>query len=168
MPPTYGNGKICYIEMPATDIARSSEFYGKVFGWNIRRRGDGSISFDDGVGQVSGTWTQKRIPTPPGLMVYIMVDDASAMMDLIVANGGEIVQAIGADAPDEEVVEPCVEGAVEAEPAEPSGIVERRGGRRTRARVGRRKPIRAVALVSGRSRCGRCDVVPVGREWGVE
>jgi uncharacterized protein len=48
MPPTFGNGKICYIEIPATDISRSSEFYGRVFGWNIRKRGDGSTTFDDG------------------------------------------------------------------------------------------------------------------------
>ncbi len=32
MPPTLANGKICYIEMPATDIARSAEFYKRVFG----------------------------------------------------------------------------------------------------------------------------------------
>ena len=32
MPPTYGNGKICYIEIPATDIARSAEFYQRSFG----------------------------------------------------------------------------------------------------------------------------------------
>jgi len=38
MPPTIGNGKICYIELPATDPARSSEFYKQVFGWNIRTR----------------------------------------------------------------------------------------------------------------------------------
>ena len=36
MAPTLGNGKICYVELPANDIARSAEFYGKVFGWNIR------------------------------------------------------------------------------------------------------------------------------------
>jgi predicted enzyme related to lactoylglutathione lyase len=54
MPPTIGNGKICYIEFPATDIERSADFYKKVFGWNIRKRGDGSTSFDDGVGEVSG------------------------------------------------------------------------------------------------------------------
>jgi len=28
MPPTFANGKICYIEMPATDIARSADFGG--------------------------------------------------------------------------------------------------------------------------------------------
>jgi len=41
MPPTRANGKICYIEMPASDITRSAEFYKGVFGWKIRQRGDG-------------------------------------------------------------------------------------------------------------------------------
>jgi hypothetical protein len=27
VPPTFGNGKICYVEIPATDIARSADFY---------------------------------------------------------------------------------------------------------------------------------------------
>ena len=101
MPPDYGNGKICYIEMPATDIARSSEFYQKVFGWNVRKRGDGALAFDDGVGQVSGTWKTGRAPAgAPGLLVYIMVDDAAATVDAIVAAGGKIVQPIGVDAPE--------------------------------------------------------------------
>ena len=65
MPPTLTNGKICYIEMPATDVRASSEFYEKVFGWGIRRRGDGSIAFDDTAGQVSGTWVRGRIAREP-------------------------------------------------------------------------------------------------------
>ena len=28
MPPTFANGKICYLEIPAADIARSADFYG--------------------------------------------------------------------------------------------------------------------------------------------
>ncbi len=101
MPPTLANGKICYIEMPATDIARSSDFYKQVFGWNIRKRGDASISFDDTTGEVSGTWVLGRPPsTKPGLLIYIMVDSVAATLDAIVANGGEIVQPIGADAPE--------------------------------------------------------------------
>jgi uncharacterized protein len=99
--PTMANGKICYIEMPTTDIARSAEFYKQVFGWNIRRRGDGSTAFDDAVNEVSGTWVLGRPPSPqPGLLVYVMVDSVAATLDAVVANGGEIVQAIGADAPE--------------------------------------------------------------------
>jgi uncharacterized protein len=101
MPPTLTNGKICYIEMPAVDIARSSAFYKRVFGWNIRKRGDGSIAFDDTNGQVSGTWVLGRQPAAtPGLLMYVMVDSVAATLDAIVANGGEIVQPIGADAPE--------------------------------------------------------------------
>jgi predicted enzyme related to lactoylglutathione lyase len=36
----------------------------------------------------------------PGLMIYIMVDSVAATVDALVAAGGEIVQPIGADAPE--------------------------------------------------------------------
>jgi uncharacterized protein len=101
MPPTLANGKICYLEMPATDIARSSVFYQRVFGWNIRKRGDGSTSFDDTTGEVSGAWVLERPPgAQSGLLSYVMVDSVAVTLDAIVANGGEIVQPIGADAPE--------------------------------------------------------------------
>jgi len=34
--PTRTNGKICYLEIPAVEVGRSTEFYEKVFGWHIR------------------------------------------------------------------------------------------------------------------------------------
>jgi hypothetical protein len=72
-----------------------------VFGWNIRRRGDGSIAFDDTTGQVSGTWVLGRpASSQPGLLIYVMVDSVAATIDAIVAYGGKIVQPIGADAPE--------------------------------------------------------------------
>jgi predicted enzyme related to lactoylglutathione lyase len=87
--------------MPATDIMTSANFYANVFGWNIRKRSNGSTAFDDGVGQVSGSWVLGRPPsTSVGLLVYIMVDDAVAAVDRIAAHGGTIVQPIGADAPE--------------------------------------------------------------------
>jgi predicted enzyme related to lactoylglutathione lyase len=99
--PTYSNGKICYLEIPATDIAQSVAFYETVFGWKTRRRGDDTVVFDDGVGEVSGSWVTGRPPSvQAGLMIYIMVDDAAATVQLILAHGGKLVQAIGADAPE--------------------------------------------------------------------
>ncbi len=101
MPPTLGNGKICYLEIPTADVRRSAAFYQAVVGWRIRERGDGRLAFDDGVGQVSGTWVLGRPPaTSPGLMVYIMVDDVASTLDRVRAHGGEIVQPIGADTPE--------------------------------------------------------------------
>jgi uncharacterized protein len=60
MPPTLANGKICYIEIPGTDIARSAEFYERTLGWRIGKRGDGQTAFDDAASQVSGTWVLGR------------------------------------------------------------------------------------------------------------
>jgi uncharacterized protein len=93
--PTYRTGKICYIEIPATDIERSAEFYRRAFGWHIRKRGDGATAFDDTVSEVSGTWVRGRpAATQPGLMVYIMVASAAAAIDALVAAGGEIVEPV--------------------------------------------------------------------------
>jgi predicted enzyme related to lactoylglutathione lyase len=101
MPPTRKNGKICYIEIPAVDIPRSADFYSKVFGWRTRQRGDGHLAFDDAVGEVSGSWVLGRPPSSqPGLLTYIMVDSVAATVDAVVAQGGEIVQPIGADHPE--------------------------------------------------------------------
>jgi predicted enzyme related to lactoylglutathione lyase len=98
--PTLKNGKVCYIEIPALDVDVSSSFYRSVFGWNIRKRGDGSLSFDDGVGEVSGTWVLgRKAMAEPGLLIYIMVDSVAATIDAVTANGGIIVQPIGGDAP---------------------------------------------------------------------
>jgi uncharacterized protein len=99
MPPALG--KVCYLEIPATDIRRSAEFYRAVFGWNLRTRGDGQLAFDDGVGQVSGTWVLGRLAmAEPGLLIYIMVDHIEDAIRAVEAHGGVIVQPVGADAPE--------------------------------------------------------------------
>lgn len=101
MPPTRANGKICYVEIPATDVDRSAAFYKTVFGWNVRLRGDGHKAFDDTVGEVSGAWVKGRPPAAkPGLLFYVMVDSVEATIESVVANGGVIVQPLGADAPE--------------------------------------------------------------------
>lgn len=90
--PTLGNGKICYVEIPATNIGESAAFYEKIFGWSVRTRGDGSVAFDDGINEVSGTWVLDRKPsTEPGLMVSIMVDNVAETVAALKAAGSKIV-----------------------------------------------------------------------------
>ncbi len=99
--PTYRTGKICYIEIPAVDVAQSAEFYRRCFGWQVRERGDGSTAFDDTVNEVSGTWVLGRRPAAePGLLVYIMVANAAKAGEAVVAEGGQIVQPIDPDSPE--------------------------------------------------------------------
>ena len=92
--PTYGNGKICYLEIPANNIEVSASFYEKSFDWKIRRDGD-RISFDDGVGEVSGMWVLDKKPVPEGsIIISIMVDNADATSKLITAHGGKVVNSL--------------------------------------------------------------------------
>ena len=93
--PNYRTGKICYIEIPAIDIAQSAQFYQQVFGWHIRQHDDGSTAFDDTVGGVSGMWVAGRPPSSnPGMIVSIMVANAATTIEAIIAAGGEIVQPV--------------------------------------------------------------------------
>ena len=39
MPNSTTNGKVCYLEIPAVDIADAVEFYRNVFGWAIAGEG---------------------------------------------------------------------------------------------------------------------------------
>jgi uncharacterized protein len=95
------NGKICYLEMPAVNVAESAAFYAGVFGWPMRRRGDGAQAFDDTTGQVSGAFVVGRAPAAtPGVLFYIMVDSVAAACQAVQAHGGRIVQPPGADAPE--------------------------------------------------------------------
>ena len=42
MPPTSRHGKVCYLQIPADDVDASARFYAEVFGWPLRRHGDGT------------------------------------------------------------------------------------------------------------------------------
>lgn len=85
------DGKICYVEIPATDIEASARFYAQVFGWNIRVRGDGQSAFDDTTGAVSGSWVLGRAPSrEPGMLTYVMVDSIEATLRKVAAAGGKV------------------------------------------------------------------------------
>jgi predicted enzyme related to lactoylglutathione lyase/DNA-binding MarR family transcriptional regulator len=97
----YRNGKLCYVEIPAEDIAASAQFYVRAFGWTVRQRDDGAVAFDDGTGGVGGTWVTGRQPSPqPGILLYIMVENMEASIEAVLTHGGEIVQPVGGDAPE--------------------------------------------------------------------
>jgi uncharacterized protein len=98
------HGKVCYLEIPAVDIEASAHFYSTVFGWRLRRRGDGSLAFDDidGGNGVSGTWvTGRPASTQAGVLVWIMVDDVAKTLEAIVTAGGAVVDPITPQGPGE-------------------------------------------------------------------
>lgn len=93
---TLRHGKICHVELPAVDPQRSAEFYARVFGWTVRSA-HGTWFFEDAVDEVSGHWVPHREPTPPGVLVYVWVDDLAAAVERVTAEGCELVQPVGED-----------------------------------------------------------------------
>ena len=93
------HGKICYLEIPAMTAEASAAFYSSIFGWKVRKRGDGELAFDD-TGGVSGTWVKESDRTPDErTRTYIMVDDIEDSLKQIEAAGGRVLHgrtAIGA------------------------------------------------------------------------
>jgi len=84
------HGKICYLEIPARTGEESAAFYSSIFGWKVRKRGDGEIAFDDPSG-VSGTWVKAADRTPDEqIRTYIMVDSIADTLTRIVAAGGRV------------------------------------------------------------------------------
>jgi uncharacterized protein len=85
------HGKICYLEIPANTAEASADFYRSIFGWTIRRRGDGELAFDDS-GGVSGTWVKESDRTPDErTRTYIMVDSIVDTLKRIEAAGGRVL-----------------------------------------------------------------------------
>ncbi|MGQ0702264.1 MAG: VOC family protein [Gemmatimonadales bacterium] len=85
------HGKICYLEIPARTGQESAEFYRSIFGWKIRKRGDGELAFDD-PGGVSGTWVKESDRAPDEeTRIYIMVDDIAETLKRIEAAGGRVL-----------------------------------------------------------------------------
>jgi uncharacterized protein len=85
------HGKICYLEIPAKTAEASADFYSTIFGWKVRRRGDGELAFDD-TGGVSGTWVKESDRTPDErTRTYIMVDSITDTVERILATGGRVL-----------------------------------------------------------------------------
>lgn len=88
---TRTHGKICYLIMPSVNAEASAAFYEGVFGWQIRGRDSGELSFDDTTGAVSGMWDTGLQPRSGGYEVDIMVDDVEAAGAKVIAAGGTLI-----------------------------------------------------------------------------
>jgi uncharacterized protein len=86
------HGKICYLEIPAKTAEAAADFYSRIFGWQVRKRGDGALAFDD-PGGVSGTWVKERDRSPEErTRIYIMVDAIADTLTQIEATGGRVLK----------------------------------------------------------------------------
>jgi predicted enzyme related to lactoylglutathione lyase len=85
-------GRIDYIEFPATDIAKTKAFYTGVFGWKFTDYGPDYTSFEDG--RLAGGFWRKDTVTAGGPLVVIYAADLAGMEAKVRAADGAIVKEI--------------------------------------------------------------------------
>ena len=85
-------GRVDYIEFPATNIAKTKAFYAGVFGWKFTDYGPDYTSFEDG--RLAGGFFRKDAVTAGGPLVVIYSGDLAGMQTKVQAAGGAIVKEI--------------------------------------------------------------------------
>jgi predicted enzyme related to lactoylglutathione lyase len=84
-----------HVELNTTDVAKSKEFYGQLFEWNLQDTpmGDGSTYTMIGVGQgTAGGIMQHPMPgAPSAWLAYVLVDDIRASTAKAKALGAQII-----------------------------------------------------------------------------
>jgi uncharacterized protein len=86
------NGRIDYVEFPATDIAKTKQFYIDVFGWKFTDYGPGYTSFEDG--RIAGGFTKDGAVVKGGVLVVLYATNLEAMEARVRKAGGKIVKPI--------------------------------------------------------------------------
>ena len=81
-----------YIEFPAKDIARTKEFYIKVFGWKFTDYGPDYTSFEDG--RLSGGFSKQPAVEPGGPLVVLYASDLESTEAKVRSAGAKIVKEI--------------------------------------------------------------------------
>jgi predicted enzyme related to lactoylglutathione lyase len=76
---------VCSLEMYAADGMAAGAFFGEQFGWGFAETMPAYVGFDAGAG-IGGVF-QSHTPVAPS-MAYVFVDDVSATLNAIDANGG--------------------------------------------------------------------------------
>jgi len=85
---------IVYLELPASDVAASKNFYGSLFGWSFRDFGSDYAEFNDSglTGGLNGASPAEGKPKAP--LAVLETDDLEAMEQRVVAAGGSITLPI--------------------------------------------------------------------------
>ena len=84
---------INYIEFPATDISKTKDFYGEVFGWEFQDWGDSYISFTKESAGIDGGFelnSPTKKPSSDGTLVVLYSDDLESTVTEVERCGGTI------------------------------------------------------------------------------
>jgi predicted enzyme related to lactoylglutathione lyase len=84
------DGQIDYVEFSASEVTKSKEFYGRVFGWQFEDYGPEYASFTDG--RMAGGFAAAPKRSEPLVVLYVA--NLEAFVDRVKSAGGSIVKPI--------------------------------------------------------------------------
>ena len=84
---------LVHLEIPARDLKRAKNFYGKVFGWTFQDVGKEYTLFTPPSGGVGGgLYKVKTVPKRPSVQAYIDVRDIDAKLKEIRQARGKVLK----------------------------------------------------------------------------
>ena len=84
--------RIDYIELPATNVAKTKRFYIDAFGWKFTDYGPDYTSFVDG--RLAGGFTKAENAAAGGALLVIFAVDLAAAQARVAKAGGTIVKPV--------------------------------------------------------------------------
>lgn len=85
-------GRVDYVEFPATDLAAVKKFYGDVFGWSFTDYGEAYTSFQDG--RLSGGFRTDASPGKGGVLIVLYTARLEETCRKVASAGCTIVREI--------------------------------------------------------------------------
>jgi uncharacterized protein len=83
--------EIIHIEFKSANFPRTSEFYAKVFDWQMEQNASASYMKLSGNNAPSGGWVRADLVQSPGPIAYLPVDDLEAKLNEIEQAGGRVL-----------------------------------------------------------------------------
>ena len=84
--------RIDYIELPATNVAKTKRFYIDAFGWKFTDYGPDYTSFEDG--RLAGGFAKADTAGAKGALLVIFAVDLAAAEARVTKAGGKIVKPV--------------------------------------------------------------------------
>lgn len=101
-PPDVGAGRIAWFDLTTSDLKRSQEFYGKLFGWKFTplKETDLAVEIVAGEAAIGTLRVAEGEISPFNGVVYVQVDDIRASCEKAKALGGTVAPGFPFDLPD--------------------------------------------------------------------
>ncbi|GIK60148.1 MAG: VOC family protein [Ignavibacteriota bacterium] len=84
------NPLISHIEIPSTDLTRSSEFFKKVFNWEFKPFGNGYLLFNNHQGIMAGLRKVESVVKGDSTVFHVTIDNLEQILEKAISAGGHI------------------------------------------------------------------------------